>query len=286
MFALLLVALQSAPSRAQFVVHASFVAEQTRTDERPRSRTQTPPDPARVEEVVRAIDRAFQSGDTAGRVQAIQSAASVTDGDVVTAVARGLRDRELDVRKAAIEVLRWMDHPSSVKELQAAARKDTPIHKDPASFAALLKAIGQHADPSSIAIFTDDVWGVRDHDVIQARILGLGWIRTRASAEALIDLLKVGGPRKLDGFMGEVRLSLLRITGADQGTSTDLWLAWWNDHKSKLEIPADPPQMPAALEARWREYWDLRPNREARRARKEGDEPAKDGKDRRGDDKP
>src|SRR5262249_49300774 len=151
------------------------------------------------------------------------------------------------------------------------------MQKDAGLYASLLRAIGQHANASSIEVLADDLWGVQDHGVIQARILSLGRIRTVTSAETLLGLMKAAGPNKIQPFMEDFRLALLSITGVDQGASQDLWLRWWNDKKSKLKVPETPPQLPKAMQARWDSYWGgkMYKDRQPRRGERGKDDPEK-----------
>jgi hypothetical protein len=58
--------------------------------------------------------------------------------------------------------------------------------------------------------------------------------------------------------MENLRVALMVLTGVDQGTSQDAWMAWWNDHKKTLEISPTPPALPRSIQNRWNEYWGLR----------------------------
>jgi len=233
----------------------------------------TPPvDAERVKAAVEEFDKAFKSKEVKDRVAAIERAAQVVDGALVSAIARGLRDRETDVQRSAILALRGMNHPDALQSLQDTARRDKALKKDPALYCELLKGIGQYGSASSIPLLADEAWSVVDHNVIQARILSLGRIRDPAAVEALMSLMKVAGRHKMQAFMEDFRLSLVVLTGVDQGASQDLWQSWWNDHKRKLEIKPEPPELPKGLQQKWSYYWGEgrmydRPTRSGERGR-------------------
>jgi hypothetical protein len=229
-------------------------------------------DPARVKAAVTELEKAWKSNDAGERVRAIQAQATVADAEVVKWIAKGLKDKQIDVQKASIDALRWINHPEALTALQNAA-KDAKLYKEqPMVFAALLKGVGQYSNKSSIAILKDDVWAVQEQHVVQARILGLGRIRTHESAEALIDLMKVAGTRKIDGVMPDFRLALVAITGADMGVSQIAWQQWWSDNKSKLKIAPAMGELPKELSFKWKVYWgemseDERPRKRSDRGK-------------------
>lgn len=214
-------------------------------------------DPKRLEAALAELEQAFDKGTEQDRVAAMQRHGSIPDPDVVGWVERGLRDHEAVVRDAAIDTLRFQEHPSALKALEGAYRRDGKrIRKDDvAVYAALIKAIGQHGDPGSIGLLTDDIWEVRDHAVLQARIFSLGNVRDAKSVDALFGLMKSGGRDRIQPIMGDLRTSLLVLTGADQGESQDLWIAWWNDNKRGLEVSPDLPTLPKQVAQRWAYYW-------------------------------
>jgi hypothetical protein len=221
----------------------------------PAAQSPAPADPARVKTAVVELEKAWKSSEAGERIRAIQAHATVADAEVVKLIAKGLKDKQLDVQKASIEALRWINHPDALAQLQSAA-KDSKFYKDqPVVFGSLLKAVGQYGNKSSIPVLTSDVWSVQEQSVIQARILGLGRIRTHESVEALMDLMKVAGTRRIENFMGDFRLALMTLTGADMGSSALAWQQWWSDNKSKLKIAPQPGELPKELDRRWKYYW-------------------------------
>jgi hypothetical protein len=240
------------------------------------------PDPARVKAAVSALDKAFRGTSKEEKLKALQEHSDVADAEVVKRIARGLADKELDIVKSSVVALRWLDHPDALKELHALAKSPRELRKEPVLYAELLKAIGQHSSPTSIAVLNDDLWSVPEYGVVQARILGLGRIRTSESVEALMSLMKAAGPQRMQNAMADFRLALVQLTGVDKGVSQQLWFEWWAENRAKLKIAAEPPEMPRELALRWEVYWGQREPYERLRRRTDrgkGDPESGSGKD-------
>jgi len=212
------------------------------------------PDAARIKTALVELKEAFAKPDAGPRIRAIEGAADISDADVVRYFGRGLDDKDVSVQKASIEALRFSAHAKALDELLArarmkAAKDDLPL------YAALIRAIGQHEDPRAIEVLTDNLWSAPDAQVVQAKILGLGRVRTKESLKALTDLMEVAGPYKMQPFMKDFRLALWSLTGIDQGESRDLWLRWHRENKSAVKIQAQPATEPRELSRRWEQYW-------------------------------
>ena len=220
----------------------------------------------RAKAVVTEIETAFGRADAGPKLRAIEGAASVPGPSVARALARGLADPDAAVRRAAIEALRFHPDPRSFDELLARA-KTKAAKDDASSYAPLLRALGQKGDARAIDVLSENPWSAPDAQVIQARILGLGRIRTKESVEALTGLLQVAGPHKTQPFLKDFRLALWSLTGADQGESQELWLRWLRENKGRLQVLATPPDEPRELTRRWAAYWG---------------EPARDSEEREG----
>ena len=206
------------------------------------------PDPARVERALTELEQAFKDGEAEDRARAISACRDLPDAEIVKWVEKGLRRKETEVRDAAIETLRFLEHPDALKALESTCRRDKKLRKEPEAFAALLRAIGQHGNPSSIEILlTDDVWAVQDRNVVRARLYALGHIRDERSVHALMGEMKSAGRVRLQPFMNDFQLALMVLTGDDQGQSQDLWMKWWNENKKKLEISPEEPEAAQAL---------------------------------------
>ncbi len=228
-----------------------------------------PPDPERVKSAVQELRDAFSKGDAAARIHAIEAGSELLDPDVIAGIDKGLRDEDENVRAAAVTAFRGMDHPAALKALHQELERDKKLELGPDHAVSVIKAIGEHGSNESVAVLTKDVFGQGDHKVAAARILALGNIRTSASVEALFDTMKLAGQRKVQPYMSEFRLSLLVLTGADQGPSQELWMRWWNEHKKELAVLPEPPQLAKADARRWYSFWDRYPKAERQEKRGE-----------------
>jgi len=229
-------------------------------------------DAQRVKSAAAELEKAWKSEAAADRVRAIQANGNVPDPEIVKLVARGLRDKAIEVQRAAIESLRFIGQPEALKELQTLAGDERPFKKDPQLHAALLRAVGQYGSSSSLHVLGDDPWSVADEHVLRARILGLGRIRSRESLERLFELMKLAGAQRLETLMPDFRLALVVLTGVDQGNSESNWQNWWNEQRSKWKVEDAVPKLPRELERKWKDYWgeeesDYRPKKRSERGR-------------------
>ncbi|MDP6368743.1 MAG: HEAT repeat domain-containing protein, partial [Planctomycetota bacterium] len=197
---------------------------------------------------------------------------------------KGLKDKEESVQLTAIEALRFFEHEKALDALHSTAKRDKKMRKEPELFKALIKAIGQHANPDSIEILGDNLWSPADHGVIQARILGLGNIRAKESVEELISMMHKAGWRKVQPFMEDFRVALVNLTGEDQGKSQPKWTEWWNDVKKTLEVSEEASSMPKAMQRKWERYWDIEVEAKEGEEPEEKDDEKKRKRRKRGDD--
>ncbi len=235
------------------------------------------PTEEQVAAAVATLEEAFKKGESDERIAALQAGAKVLDAEVIDWIGKGLRDRDTEVQKAAIESLRFMAHPEALAELHASYKRDKKLLKNDELSGALLKAIGQHGSETSIAVLSDSPFSIRTHAAIQARILGLGNIRTNESVEELMAMMAKVGRRKAQPYMDDFRLALVRLTGSDNGKSVELWFDWWNDTKKTLKVSKEPPSMRDLDQRRWDSYWGIQ--RKRKRDKQRGDDDGeRDGK--------
>jgi hypothetical protein len=213
-----------------------------------------PPTPEVIEQTLGALKAAFGGKELPPKLEAVEAARDVLDQKVIQALAKGMK-QELEVRQAVLEALRRMDHPEALKELHDVYKRDKEIEKDDELFPALLKAIGQHASPGSIAVLSDNPFKAKGSQALEARILGLGRIRDARSVEALFAMMQLVGRGNISARMPDFRLALMALTGVDKGLSRDAWIAWWNDNKKKFEVPKEMPVLPEKMQRRWDYYW-------------------------------
>lgn len=214
-------------------------------------------DPAVVAKVVGELENALRTGTADEKKRALDRAGSVEDAAVVAAIEAGLLDPEPEVVGAALEALRWMEHPAALDALHRACRKNRGIKKNAQLLALTLKAIGQHADPSSIGLLAEKPFESKDYDVIRARLLGLGRIRARESVETLLGIMRRASAREVERYMSELRLSLMVLTGTDQGPAAEAWQRWWKVTGKDFEVSPERSRLPRPDLERWIRYWGL-----------------------------
>lgn len=247
-----------------------------------------PPAPELVEAAEEALEAAFDDGKAPERIAAIEEHGGVHAPEVLRWLEKGLKDKELTVKAAAVEALRWFPDEKALKALHRVALKDKALRDDGALFAATLKAIGQHGDPASIEVLLDGALASNPKEVGVARIYALGHIRDAASVEELFSLMqKTGrtrGPKGRGGavqpLMKEFAISLHVLTGEEFGESEKKWTAWWKEHGKRFEVSEEAVGLDPKVRRFWERYW-ANPKDKAeeeeeggrRRRRRGGDDP-------------
>lgn len=207
-----------------------------------------------AKEAASRLDKAFQQAEAAVKIEAIGAVGTVAEASVVHALGKGLKDKDQDVVKATIEALRFNPNPAALRELESLAKAELQ-RKEAQTLPLVFRAIGQHGKNSSIDILSKDLFAVKDFQVGRSRLLALGNIRSKESVEAVIGLMRIAETEKVQPFMDDFRLTLMVLTGADQGASQPLWIRWWNDNKNGLKVAEKPAALPAEQQKRWDEFW-------------------------------
>ena len=218
-------------------------------------------DSKRVAEAVAEIETALKDAKTNDeRIAAIKKNVGVVDGKVIAAIEKGLKYKDVAVQAAAADALGRMDHPDALEALHKLYKSDVKrLRDDETLMPVVIKAIGRHASEKSVDLLSDDIFMQRTFPAIQARILSLGNIRSKKSIDALFTMMNKVGTNQLDTYMNLVRVALTRLTGADQGPSSQMWMAWWRKNESGFELPKTEPKMPDFVEKMWNEYWETTP---------------------------
>lgn len=204
------------------------------------------------------LEQGLSSRDAGERAAALQDHGPSSQARAVSAMVKALRDKDRDVRYAAVEALRFSDHPKALDGLHRMAKSDRDLRDDPELHALLLKAIGQHGNPKSIPVLSSELLVHPERDVRRAGILAIANIRTRESVEALLGLMRSAGRNRVQANMVALRLGLVALTGADEGVSQDRWTTWWNDNKKGLRVAEAQPPMQEADRRAWDGHWGIR----------------------------
>ncbi|MHC4222847.1 MAG: HEAT repeat domain-containing protein [Planctomycetota bacterium] len=222
----------------------------------------------RVVAAVEKLESAFK--DDEGeilQVEAIQAAAGLDDPKVVKEIVMGLKVESDAVQEAAMTALGAMKSKEALEALHDAYRRGTKLHENDKLYSLLLKSIGRHGSPDSIALLKDFKFQYLTIASGRARIMGLGNIRTEESIEALIEMKRKGGGqgrrrgRVVSGWEGKFRQYMVAaitiLTGQDFGFSAPDWQAWWRDNKKDLEIEEKRPPVPEKVKNFWEQYWGV-----------------------------
>ncbi|MEM9803456.1 MAG: hypothetical protein AAGA20_24275 [Planctomycetota bacterium] len=230
-------------------------------DERPA------PSDGEVRAAVDALRKARATKQPKREEAAIEDAAEVWHADVAREIAKSLGDDAETVRDGAIEALRWMEVPEALEALTKQWRRDRELRNDVVAAPAMLRAIGQHADPRTVDLLADDVFENTSAKAVQARIFALGRARDVESIDALMKMMvKVGDRsrgRRGGGGSGRsphdanFRVALVVLTGIDLGRDASAWREWWKDHRKKFEVSSERPELPRDVERIWLRYWEL-----------------------------
>ncbi|MHC4136747.1 MAG: HEAT repeat domain-containing protein [Planctomycetota bacterium] len=218
------------------------------------------------QEAVKRLDGAFRKKDEILQLDAIEDSAHVEDPAVIQRIAKGLRSNSPAVKSAAMRALGKMRHPNALKALHNLYRSDRNLRKSDDLFVLLLRSIAQHEDPSSVRILSDNPFrGLTVANGI-ARIMGLGNIRVKKSAEALIQAGRKsaghGGGRAVKAsaewegrFDMAYRTAMTILTGEDVGLSGPAWDEWWRGNRRTLKMSPERPKVPASVQEYWEQYW-------------------------------
>jgi len=217
-----------------------------------------------VKNTVDGLKEAFRSKDEAVIDAAIRKSGAVNDAKVSREIAKGLRNRSLAVREAAIDTLGHMDNATALKELQRLYFGDKALRKNPKLFALLLQSIGRHGDPGSIKVMVDSPFNRLTLESGTARLMGLGNIRDKKSVEELVKLSrKSSGKQRGSGVVSQWRGAFRQafddaiyiLTGQDYGRGQEDLERWWRENRKDLKIEAERPKVPDEVSRRWAAYW-------------------------------
>jgi len=232
-------------------------------------------DPKQVEAAVKELDAAFKEGKTPERIAAIRKNHTIADAKVVDVIAKGLKDPDLEVQLAAVDALGRNKHPDALDDLHRFYKAEVKRLKDDMRLMPMvIQAIGRQGNEKSIELLSDDLFSQRTFPAVKARMWGLANIRSKKSVDAIVEMMNKVGNEKLQDFMAPIRVALLRLTGVDNGSDPQAWLAWWRKNDKTFEVPKDPPKMPEIAEKAWIEYWGAPPGEDPS---KETAEPPKTG---------
>jgi hypothetical protein len=227
-----------------------------------------------------AIAEALEGDDVALAQGVLKNQGTIASPLVVAAIAPGLKHADPLLRVAAVMALRFNKDPSAT-EVLIKQRSNKKLLDEPVCAEAYMYALGQKRDKRALPILKDSLvaTGSTNGKVMTAKLYALGRIRDKESCEILMDFLN-SAVLKVEQYMVEIRMSMVVLTGLDQGEDRRDWLKWWNDSKSKLKLIAEEPPLPdSAAKRKWTSLWmspeEIEAERKARREKgaKEGENP-------------
>jgi hypothetical protein len=216
------------------------------------------PSPAQIEAAVQQLKLGLGSKEVSVRLEAAKEALKTPCEEVAKTLGKyGLKDKEINVKQAVIDSLGHMRVHAALEELlDHGGRAKRELEDDPATHTLLIKSIGRHDAEDAIPYLTKDLFSAKDRQVVQARILSLGRVRSVEAVEALIAMSrKAGGRRGNSRHDADLRLALCVLTGVDNGKRSAGWNVWWNDNKKTLEISKEPADLPRSMAKQWERYW-------------------------------
>jgi len=215
------------------------------------------PSPERVAEVVKNIEQTLKRGTDDERVRLLTRASDVPSKEVAQVLKSSLKSKSPKVVSAAIQGLRWMQHPAALEALQKAYASNKALRKDVVLRLSMLKAIGQHGHVSSIKLLSHEIYASKNVDLIKVRIFGLGMIRHADSLKALFKLMNSNAPHTVQNSMGALRYSLMFLTGVDKGPKRESWVKWWRDNRKVFKMAPLSKAIPRRNLDYWARYWGI-----------------------------
>ncbi|MFT7669479.1 MAG: hypothetical protein ACI8X5_002182 [Planctomycetota bacterium] len=207
-----------------------------------------------VDTAVKSLAAAYKKDSPEMLVQAIADSGRIADPSVIRATSRALRDKNESVQFAAIEALRFNPHRSALSFLHM---EFVRAGKSSEETAVLIRGVCQKGQVGSLPLFALDRVDTGSRETASAWILGLGRLRHRDSAEALISLMRALPASRRVVHMDEFRTSLLLLTGNDHGTDSAAWIRWWSENGDTLAVSTELPSAPGMMKQEWCDYWSI-----------------------------
>jgi hypothetical protein len=217
-------------------------------------------DPDLVKQAVAELKQAHGHGRPKDQLAAIQKYRNLIDSKVAGSMLRGLKSKDISVKLATIEALRWMPFPETVKAMQKSLERDKLIKKDERLLVAIIRSLGQHSDPSSLALFEDGAYSAPSPGNIQARLYSIARIRTDESLSLLMEMLVRGAGAQPNGkdknkLQDQYDITLEVLTGETFKRDQDAWLQWWRENRKSFKVAPKNIKLSPKTEKKWSTYW-------------------------------
>jgi len=194
-----------------------------------------------VKALVKDYERRYSKWSAVQKQEAMEKLEETRHKLAAQAIAKkGLKDKDLEIRKKAAEVLGVMKLRDVVSALLK-AMKANEKHSD--VYLKIIWALGNLGDPKAISPLSKKFWNQSDGgagvEAAQAKIDALGKIRSRKSVDALLGLLYMAEPLSMVTVALNLRSSLKSLTGKDYGFDRGKWKSWWKKARPKFKLEED-----------------------------------------------
>jgi HEAT repeat protein len=235
------------------------------------------PSPPTAEEVLEQMkDRA-----PAVRLSGTVDAAKVQDKAVTAQLLKLLKDKDYQVRMAAVEALRLRkDEADRKKAASAIASRLPSLSKRPVDeeeYRFAIEALHDLAQEVSLKALLDlDL--DEERGTAQDRLMAAANVPSAAAIEGLIDFLAKGRRRGRNHQRQFAAQALRYATGENLGQDPDAWRSWWRDAKKTFSFEeaaarrAEHREKEAEKRSRAEERARRKEERERKRREGEGDE--------------
>ncbi len=217
-----------------------------------------------------AIAEEMRSNDVGVRLGAFDKAAALATPEALDLVAQAYSKDPLGkvVAKAAWAIARihvaqeekgseddpkWKAAWGKVADLLG---KGLLKHREELDVAlATIRAMAEMGDPQFVKTLSEDLWKVRERQVIHGRILALGCIRDKTSIDALMDILYVAGREQLEPFALTLAAALKRLTGQTFRDRVEA-KKWWKENRGKFAFEKVDPKRRELERRAFEKMWE------------------------------
>ncbi len=204
-------------------------------------------------EMAAAIKVAVKAG-PAPAIETIEGLGLTPDKVVTRAVAAALKHKDQQVKIAALKALRYNVDESAFAELFK-ARSSKAVTAQEEVLAEYYLALGQHRNAKALGILTRGLTARKNGSKLTtARLLAIGRVREKTAIDALIKFMQSG--RQWAG-QRTARVSLVALTGRDEGAKARDWVRWWKENRRSFKFGDKEPELSKRAARTWTKTWQI-----------------------------
>lgn len=215
----------------------------------------------RIEAAVDALTAAFDPADKAPsgvRIDTLLEHGWIDDVRVIAKVAVGLRDKRMEVKVVAIELLGGMSSEKSLTALTKYFQKRFHhLRLEVELWPRIFRAVGRRGDPIGIPTLLTNVRGQMEQATLRARMFGLANIRTKEAVDGIFAVLDDLDEAHRVGLLDDARTALFVLTGQRPEGNAEALQEWWVEARAELVLPAQAPRLEGQEWEAWRMFWQL-----------------------------